>query len=72
MKDILTHDKLLHFALSAIISMVLSAFLPSWAAICITMGIGIAKELYDHFSKQGQAEVADLLADLIGAIVGGV
>lgn len=72
MKDILTHDKLLHFALSAIISMVLSALLPSWAAICITMGIGITKELYDQFTQKGQAEVADLLADLIGAIVGGV
>jgi uncharacterized protein YfiM (DUF2279 family) len=43
-----------------------------WAVLLIVMTIGVAKELYDQISKKGTPEWKDLLADLLGALVGGL
>ena len=68
-------DKILHFAASFAIELVLAAVLPSWlpwmrAALNVIL-IGGGKELYDkqHPDKH-DADWADLAADAVGAIVG--
>ena len=70
-------DKILHFACSFAIELVLAAVLPSWlpwtrAALNVIL-IGGGKELYDkqHPDKH-TAEWQDLAADFIGAILGEV
>lgn len=63
-------DKLKHVVVSAIIAVALNLFLPWWIAGLITLSIGIGKEVYDKVSGKGCAEWKDLLADLIGIIIG--
>lgn len=36
----------------------------------ITLAIGIGKEVYDKVSGKGYAEWEDLLADLVGILIG--
>ncbi len=66
----ITEDKLKHALVSAIIAVVLSLFLPWWGAALITLAIGIGKEVYDKVSGKGCAEWLDLLADIVGIIIG--
>lgn len=69
----ITHDKLLHFAVSALMGSALRwCGVEWWAVLLIVMTIGVAKELYDQISKKGSPEWKDLLADLLGALVGGL
>lgn len=63
-------DKLKHVVVSAIIAVVLNLFLPWWVAALITLAIGVGKEVYDKVSKKGCAEWKDLLADLVGILIG--
>lgn len=63
-------DKLKHIVVSAIIMVALSLVLPKWVAAIITLTIGIGKEVYDKVSKKGWAEWKDLVADLIGIVIG--
>lgn len=63
-------DKLKHIVVSAIIAVALKLFLPWWVAGLITLGVGIGKEVYDKVSKKGCAEWKDLLADLVGILIG--
>ena len=70
-------DKILHFACSFAIELVLAVVLPSWlpwmrAALNVIL-IGGGKELYDkqHPDKH-TADWLDLAADFIGAILGEV
>ena len=63
-------DGLMHFALSSIISFILSIFLFWWLSFTITVIIGIAKEIYDKMSKKGTPEWKDLLCDIFGALIG--
>ena len=65
-------DKLLHFTVSAIISAALHIIFPSLLAIAITLTLGVGKEAYDKVSGKGNAEWKDLIADLLGALVGGL
>ena len=66
----LTEDKLKHVVVSAIIAVALNLFLPWLAAASITFAIGVGKEVYDMVSGKGCSEWEDLLADLVGIMIG--
>lgn len=66
----MTIDKYKHVVVSAIIAVLLSLFLPWWVAALITLAIGVCKEVYDKVSGWGCSEWGDLLADLIGILIG--
>ena len=68
--DGLTRDKLLHVVVSAALSAVLALVLPWWAAAVVTLMVGVAKEVYDKVSGRGCAEWGDLLADVLGIVIG--
>ena len=73
----IAYDKLLHFACSAIIAVIVKWVLTIWCdalhaslwAFVFTLCVGLGKEVYD-LCKGGYIDVEDLLADLVGAIVG--
>lgn len=66
----MTIDKYKHIVVSAIICVALNLFLPWWVAALITLAIGVGNEVYDKVSGKGCAEWGDLLADLVGIIIG--
>lgn len=66
----MTIDKYKHIVVSAIIAVALNLFLPWWVAALITLAIGVGKEVYDKVSGKGCAEWKDLLADLVGILIG--
>lgn len=66
----MTIDKYKHIVVSAIITVVLNLILPWWAAGLVTLSIGVGKEVYDKVSGKGCAEWKDLLADVIGILIG--
>lgn len=63
-------DKLKHIVVSAIIAVALNLFLPWWVAALITLAIGVGKEVYDKVSGKGHPEWKDLVADVVGTIIG--
>ena len=63
-------DKLKHIVVSAIIMVVFNLFLPTYLAAIITFAICIGKEVYDKTTNKGCAEWEDLIADVIGIIIG--
>lgn len=63
-------DKLKHIVVSAIIMVIFNLFLPTYMAAIITFAIGIGKEVYDKTTNKGCPEWKDLLADIIGIIIG--
>ena len=63
-------DKLKHVIVSAIICVVLNLVLPWWVAAILTLAIGVGKEVYDKVSGKGHPEWKDLVADLIGILIG--
>ena len=70
MKSLLTEDKLKHIVVSAIIAVALNLFLPWWVAAILTLCVGIGKEVYDMVSGKGCSEWEDLLADVVGILIG--
>lgn len=70
MKSLLREDKLKHIVVSAIICVALNLFLPWWVAADITFAVGVGKEVYDMVSGNGHPEWKDLLADLLGILIG--
>lgn len=70
MNHFFTEDKLKHIVVSAIIMVALSLVLPKWLAAIITFSIGICKEVYDKVNGNGHPEWKDLVADVIGIVVG--
>ena len=70
MKSLLSEDKLKHIVVSAIIAVTLNLFLPWWVAGLITLAIGVGKEVYDKATGKGHPEWKDLLADLVGILIG--
>lgn len=66
----MTIDKYKHVVVSAALSAVLALVLPWWAAALVTLAIGVAKEVYDKVSGRGCAEWGDLVADLVGIVIG--
>ena len=63
-------DGMSHVILSAIIAVTLNLLLPWWVAGVIALAIGVGKEIYDKVSGKGHAEWKDLLADLVGILIG--
>ncbi len=63
-------DKLKHIVVSAIICVALNLFMPWWVAALVTLCIGVGKEVYDKVSGKGCAEWKDLVADLVGILIG--
>ena len=57
----MTIDKYKHVVVSAIIAVALNLFLPWWVAALITLAIGVGK---------GCSEWGDLLADVVGILIG--
>jgi Na+-translocating ferredoxin:NAD+ oxidoreductase RnfD subunit len=70
LKSLLCEDKLKHIVVSAIIAVALNLFLPWLAAAGIAFAIGVGKEVYDMVSGKGCSEWGDLLADVVGIIIG--
>jgi Na+-translocating ferredoxin:NAD+ oxidoreductase RnfD subunit len=70
MKRLFKEDKLKHIVVSAIIAVALNLILPWWVAGLITLAIGVGKEVYDKVSGNGHPEWKDLLADLLGILIG--
>ena len=70
LKSLLAEDKLRHIIVSAIIAVVLNLILPWWVAGLLTLAIGVGKEVYDKLSGKGHAEWKDLVADVVGVVIG--
>lgn len=70
LSNLLREDKLKHIVVSAIICVALNLFLPRWVAAILTLAIGVGKEVYDKVTGKGHPEWKDLLADLIGILIG--
>lgn len=66
----MTIDKYKHIVVSAIIAVALNLFLPWWVVALVTLAIGVGKEVYDKVSKKGHAEWRDLVADVVGVVIG--
>ena len=62
-------DGLLHIETSALIVVLLAAFLIWWKAAIIAWVIGFAKELYDHL-KGGIVSWHDIGCDAAGVLIG--
>lgn len=59
-----------HIILSAVMTVVLNLFLPTWAAALIALAVGGLKEYYDYKSGTGQVQVKDIICDIVGLIIG--
>lgn len=74
MKRILTYfgqDGLAHILCSLVLCAVLGAFMPLWAAVLVTLAVGVAKELvWDLWLKKGTAEWRDIVSDSVGIVLG--
>lgn len=65
-----SRDKLLHFAVCAILTAVLKLVMPLWIVIFAVSVVAVVKEIRDKVTGKGKAEVGDLIADAIGIVVG--
>lgn len=64
-------DGLAHVLASLVLCAVLGAFMPLWAAVLVTLAVGVAKELvWDMWMKKGTAEWRDIIADAVGVLLG--
>lgn len=63
-------DKYMHAALSALLCAVLKHTVGLPLAVCVTVAVGIVKEVRDLVSKKGKADWSDMLADFSGTIIG--
>lgn len=69
--DYFSFDGCKHIILSAIILIILSIFLPKIIAAAITLGLGLFKEfVYDKYMKKGTFDTKDIVADIVGIIIG--
>lgn len=63
-------DKLLHFLCSAMIMLLLQFFIAPPLAACLTLCIGIVKEIYDCYKPNPSGwSWGDLLADVLGILI---
>ena len=64
-------DGLAHILSSLVLCAVLGVFLPLWAAVIITLAVGIIKELvWDLWMEKGTAEWRDIVSDAVGILLG--
>ena len=64
------YDGIVHCLISALLTALIGIFTPWWLAAIIVLVIGAAKELYDKWSGKGNAEVQDMMCNIIGIIIG--
>lgn len=64
------YDKLLHFVAGLIIAAFFALVVPSWrwGAIISALVAGVAKEVFDYYTKK-QVDYKDALATIIGGVV---
>ena len=64
-------DGLAHVLVSLVLCAVLAVFLPWWAAVIITLAVGVAKEfVWDLWLKRGTCDLKDVLCDVMGILLG--
>ena len=64
-------DKVKHFVVSFAMMLIIQAMINVYVALIVTVCVGIAKEVYDGFRKNGSGfSFADLFYDYAGAISG--
>lgn len=64
-------DGIMHILICTMLVSVFKLFFPLWISIVITAVIGLGKEfIYDLYMKKGECSKKDLLADLIGILLG--
>lgn len=64
-------DGLLHIICSIVIVSVCNLFLPLYMAVAITIIVGLGKEfVWDKWLGKGTFDKKDLLADVIGILIG--
>ena len=68
MFNIIPKDKQYHFCAGLLIYLWSQFIFTIWIALIPIIAIGVAKELYDYFSKKGTPDVNDLLYTIYGAI----
>lgn len=61
-------DKLLHFAISFVLTTCLNTVMPPKQANRVAFSIGMGKEVWDYHNPPHSAEWGDLAADLVGII----
>lgn len=60
-----------HIIISAILVIVLKLFMSNLAAVTIVLLIGVVKEfIYDKYLGKGYCEKKDIIADIVGIIIG--
>lgn len=64
------NDKLLHFSISAVLTVLLSLLIGFEVATLIVITIGIGKELWDKYIRDKVFSVPDLMADGSGIVIG--
>ncbi|MDC6178538.1 hypothetical protein C2I33_06680 [Ralstonia solanacearum] len=69
------HDKYLHAGVSAIIASSVTALAVDspnrlWYGLGTSLAVGVAKEIADRRKTNGKFDSKDLLADLVGALIG--
>ncbi|WP_197339362.1 YfiM family protein [Ralstonia solanacearum] len=69
------HDKYLHAGVSAIIASSVTALAVDspnrlWYGLGTSLAVGVAKEMADRRKTNGKFDSKDLLADLVGALIG--
>ncbi len=62
-------DKLLHILVNVLIVSIFSLIIGTWGAVFIAALVSITKEYYDQIRYKGWSN-QDLLADLIGILIG--
>ena len=60
------NDKQQHFCVSYGLALTIALFRGPACAFWIMLGIGVGKEIYDAFKKDGKFDPFDLIADAIG------
>jgi len=61
-------DKANHFIYGALISGVAILVMPWLYAFIVTAVVGVAKEVYDHYSKKGTPDINDFLYTIAGSV----
>lgn len=64
------NDKLLHFSISAVLTVLLSLLIGFEVATLIVIAIGVGKELWDRYIRDKVFSVPDLIADGSGIVIG--
>lgn len=67
-----TSDKYVHFIVCMILVQLIALFIPVLYAMLIVFILGLSKEIFDSKQQDDKFDVKDLLADILGIIIGGL